>query len=70
MEVAREAPLWARMQSGLVRWMTDSYLGLLLARLGVMTMKAVPLVSLLVVLRRAWRLDQIMLRHRRRGLRD
>lgn len=37
------------------------------ARMGVALMKAVPLVSFLVVLRRAWRLDQIMVKNRRRG---
>ncbi len=37
------------------------------ARMGVALMKAVPLVSLLVVLRRAWRLDRIMVKNRRRG---
>ena len=37
------------------------------ARMGVAMMKAVPIVSLLVVLRRAWRLDRIMVRNRRRG---
>ena len=60
------APRYARLQSCLVRWMTDSYLGLLLARMGVATMKAVPLASLLVVLRRAWRLDEIIRKQRRR----
>ena len=37
------------------------------ARVGVATMKAAPLLSLLVVLRRSWRLNQIMVRTHRLG---
>ncbi|CAJ1430000.1 unnamed protein product [Effrenium voratum] len=61
----RQVPAWARLQRIMVSWMTDSVLGLLVARLGVATMKAVPFVSLLVVLRRMWRLNRIMMRSRR-----
>ena len=38
------------------------------ARMGVATMKAVPLLSLLVVFRRGWRLNQIMVRAHRLGV--
>eukprot|EP00913_Durusdinium_trenchii_P009962 g9349.t1 len=60
-----DVPFWARRQREMVNWMLNSFVGLIGARMGVAMMKAVPLVSLLVVLRRTWRLNQIMMRNRR-----